>query len=86
MPYISMFFGIIVRMFHNEHNPPHFHADYQGQRGMFNFDGELIKGNLTSITSKRLIKQWTLLHKTELQDNWNKASYGKQIDRIAPLD
>ena len=34
-----MFFGIIIRMFHREHNPPHFHAEYQGQAGVFNFDG-----------------------------------------------
>ena len=32
MPYVSMFFRIIIRMFHKEHNPPHFHAEYQGQR------------------------------------------------------
>jgi len=41
MPYVSMFFGIIIQMFHNEHNPPHFYAEYQGQRGMFSFDGEI---------------------------------------------
>ncbi|MCL0061309.1 DUF4160 domain-containing protein [Thermodesulfovibrionales bacterium] len=27
MPEISRFFGIIIRMFYDEHNPPHFHAD-----------------------------------------------------------
>jgi hypothetical protein len=36
-----MFFGIIIRMFYNEHNPPHFHAEYQGAEGKFNFEGEL---------------------------------------------
>ena len=43
MPYVSMFFGIIIRMFHNEHNPLHFHAEYQGQRGMFDLDGNMKK-------------------------------------------
>jgi len=46
MPYVSMFFGIIIRMFHNDHNPPHFHAEYQGQRGVFGMDGNMIKGNI----------------------------------------
>ncbi|MFQ5674633.1 MAG: DUF4160 domain-containing protein [bacterium] len=32
MPAISMFFGIVVRMFFREHGPPHFHAEYQGQK------------------------------------------------------
>jgi len=41
MPYISMFFGIIIRMFYNEHNPPHFHAEYQGQRASFDIQGNL---------------------------------------------
>ena len=86
MPYVSMFFGIIIRMFHNEHNPPHFHAEYQGQRGLFDFKGEVIKGNFKSKTAQKLIKEWALLHKEELELNWEKAVQGKQIDKIKPLD
>ncbi|MBS3965279.1 MAG: DUF4160 domain-containing protein [Methylomonas sp.] len=52
-----MFFGIIIRMFHNEHNPPHFHAKYQGQRGLCGMDGIMIKGNISSRTAKRLIQE-----------------------------
>jgi hypothetical protein len=81
-----MFFGIIIRMFHNEHNPPHFHAEYQGQRGVFNIDGTIIKGNITSKTAKRLIQEWALLHQDEIMLNWQKAEQGKQIDRIEPLN
>ncbi len=43
MPIISMFFGIVIRMFYNEHEPAHFHAEYQGQRGKFDLDGEIIR-------------------------------------------
>ena len=86
MPYVSMFFGIIIRMFYNEHNPPHFHADYQGQKGMFDFNGNLIKGNFKSKTAKKLLKEWALLHTSELNKNWVKAEQGLLIDRIAPLD
>jgi len=57
MPYVSMFFGIIIRMFFSEHNPPHFHAEYQGTEGIFNFDGEMLKGNITSTTALRLIRE-----------------------------
>ena len=46
MPYISIFFGIIIRMFYNEHDPPHFHAYYQGLEGIFDLEGNLIKGNI----------------------------------------
>lgn len=41
MPVISMFLGIIIRMFNNgEHNPPHFHASYQGYEAVFDTEGE----------------------------------------------
>ena len=41
MPTISMFFGIIIRMYNTgEHNPPHFHASYQGYNAVFNMDDE----------------------------------------------
>ncbi|MDD2740279.1 MAG: DUF4160 domain-containing protein [Methylomonas lenta] len=86
MPYVSMFFGIIIRMFHNDHNPPHFHAEFQGQRGLFSMDGSMIKGNINSKTAKKLIQEWALLHQEELMQNWQKATLGKQIDRIEPLN
>lgn len=39
MPIVSVFFGIVIRMFYQEHEPPHFHAEHQGQRGTFDFEG-----------------------------------------------
>lgn len=86
MPYVSMFFGIIIRMFHNEHNPPHFHAEYQGQRGVFDFHGNMLKGSIKSKTAKKLIKEWTSLHHQELVENWKRAMNAEQINKIAPLD
>jgi hypothetical protein len=86
MPYISTFFGIIIRMFYNEHNPPHFHAEYQGQKGIFDFEGNMVKGHLTSKTAKKLIKEWTLLHQDELVENWHHMETGTQFNKIAPLD
>ena len=54
MPAISMFYGIIIKMYNNgEHNPPHFHASYQGYYATFNLDGELIEGDMP----KRLERQ-----------------------------
>jgi hypothetical protein len=51
MPTISMFYGIVVRMYlgKSEHNPPHFHAYYQGMKGIFDINtGEMTEGNLPS--------------------------------------
>ncbi|MBP9664862.1 MAG: DUF4160 domain-containing protein [Pyrinomonadaceae bacterium] len=87
MPYVSFFFGIIIRMFHDEHNPPHFHAEYQGQRASFDFDGNLIKGRrFKSRTAKSLIKKWAKLHQKELMENWDRARRDGELQKIDPLD
>lgn len=44
MPTISMFYGILIRMFNDEHSPPHFHAYYGEYQTVFGFDGEIIEG------------------------------------------
>ncbi len=81
-----MFFGIIIRMFYNEHAPPHFHADYQGGRGVFDLSGNFIKGNLKSRNARMLIKQWAELHKEELEENWQNIVKNKTLNKIAPLE
>ena len=35
MPEITRFFGILIKMFFMEHNPPHFHALYGEYMGEF---------------------------------------------------
>ena len=67
MPIISAFFGIVIRMYYREHEPAHFHAEYQGQQAKVSFDGEIIAGDIRSKTARRLIREWTLAHRTELQ-------------------
>lgn len=85
MPYVSMFFGIIIRMFYSEHNPPHFHAEYQGSEGIFNFDGKMLQGNIKSKIALKLIKEWTLLRKNELEENWMNITHKNVINKIEPL-
>jgi hypothetical protein len=86
MPFISSFFGIIIRMFYKEHNPPHFHAEYQGKDAEFDFNGEFIKGNLQSKNAIRLIKEWALLNQNELNQNWNNIVNKIELNKIKPLD
>jgi hypothetical protein len=85
MPYVSMFFGIFIRMFYSEHNPPHFHAEYQGSEGIFNFEGEMLQGNIKSITALKLIKEWAVLRNVELQENWKNITEKAAINKIEPL-
>jgi hypothetical protein len=73
-------------MFHNDHNPPHFHAEYQGQKAKFDLDGNMVVGTLRSRTAKSLIKKWAKLHKNELTANWEQAQKLGEIRKIDPLD
>ncbi len=70
MPEISRFFGIIIYMFPDDHNPPHFHAKYGDEKVMINIDsGEIIEGTI-SRRALRLIQDWTELHKSELLEDF----------------
>ena len=86
MPIISTFFGILIRMYYQEHGVPHFHAEYQGQEATFTFDGELLAGALRSRTALRLIREWSAARQHELISNWEKARSGRTLERIPPLD
>ncbi|MDR1014124.1 MAG: DUF4160 domain-containing protein [Coriobacteriales bacterium] len=55
-----------------DHNPPHFHAYYQGAKATFLFTGVILKEGKEKIPPKQktLIKAWALLHEDELSANW----------------
>ena len=85
MPTISMFLGIIIRMYNNgEHNPPHFHAEYQDYKSVFNMDGELITGEMPKRQIKFIVA-WAELHKEELIANWELAIAEQPLYKIEPL-
>jgi len=81
-----MFFGIVVRMFYKEHEPAHFHAEYQGRQGKFDFDGNPIVGSLESGTAVKLIAEWARRHRGELEGNWARMKAGEPLERIEPLE
>ena len=86
MPVIAIFFGIVIRMYYKEHEPRHFHAEYQAQHGKFDFDGRMIVGNIRSKNALRLIEEWAQLNRTALDANWANITAGKPLDRIPLLE
>ncbi|MBT4525284.1 MAG: DUF4160 domain-containing protein [Deltaproteobacteria bacterium] len=86
MPIISRFFGIIVRMYYDEHNPPHIHVEYQNNKAVIDFNGNILKGDLKSRTATRLIREWIDIHFKDLDEDWNLAQSGKEVHEIKPLD
>jgi len=72
-------------MFYDDHNPPHFHAEYSGKKAVFDFKGNVIKGDLASRTATKLVREWVDLHVVELEEDWKLAIESKVINKIQPL-
>lgn len=85
MPTISMFYGIVIRMYYDDHNPPHFHAFFGEYEAIFNFEGEKIDGEMPNSKIK-LITAWTLIHKEDLMANWELAKDSEKLYNINPLN
>lgn len=85
MPIVSMFFGIVIKMYFDDHNPPHFHAEYQSDMAVFDFRGNILRGDISSRTAIRLIREWIDLHQAELAQNWEDLQNGRGFQKIPPL-
>jgi hypothetical protein len=88
MPIISMFYGIIIRLFlidNKHHNLPHIHAKYAEFEASINIkDGEILSGDLPR-KQLRLVQAWIELHRDELTADWELAVSGESPYKIAPL-
>jgi hypothetical protein len=72
-------------MFFDEHNPPHFHAEYKSEKATFDFRGNILVGNISSRTAVKLIREWIDLHQSELEQNWQDMRQGRGFSKIDPL-
>jgi hypothetical protein len=88
MPTISMFYGIIIRMYAldtKQHHLPHIHVEYAGIEAVFQIpDGELLEGALP-VKQNKLVQAWMVLHADELVADWTLAASGTTPYKIEPL-
>ncbi|MGH8590910.1 MAG: DUF4160 domain-containing protein [Gammaproteobacteria bacterium] len=86
MPEISRFLGIIITMYFNEHNPPHFHARYGEHKAEIAIETlSLIAGRLPPRVLG-LVMEWAALHRAELLEDWDLARRQAELKKIAPLE
>ena len=85
MPVISQFYGILIRMFYNDHVPPHFHAIYGEYELIVGISPITILEGKAPNRVRSMILEWTALHQ-ELSENWNRCRQGEQPSPIAPLE
>jgi hypothetical protein len=86
MPEISRFLGIIISMYFADHNPPHFHVEYNEYEALITIQNlTTLEGDLPSRVFK-LVKEWAVLHQQELLENWNLLHTTDTFNKIAPLE
>ena len=86
MPTISIFYGIAIRMYLNDHVPAHFHAIYGGHEATYVIEtSQLLDGRLPQ-TAERLVREWLELHRKEMMENWTLVRKGILPNRIGGLD
>lgn len=85
MPTLSVFFGIYIRIFFEDHNPPHFHAEYNEDQAQIAIDTlAIIKGSLPP-RALALVIEWAVQHQDELRTAWNSIQTTGQFQKIEPL-
>jgi Domain of unknown function (DUF4160) len=85
VPEVSRFFGIVIRMYFDDHNPPHFHAFYGGSEAQFGIEPiAILSGALPSRAASMVLK-WAALHQRKLMQNWRRRHSEEPLERIDPL-
>ena len=84
MPSLSMFYGVIIYMYKDDHVPPHIHARYQGDEARYDLEGNLLEGSLPHKKAK-LVEAWIAIHEDELKANWDMIQNEDKICKIEPL-
>ena len=86
MPQISRFFGIIILMYYDDHNPPHFHVGYGSEECLIRIDNlTVIEGKIPS-RALGMVIEWATQHQNDLIANWDRAKALQTLNNIEPLD
>ena len=86
MPTISAFFGIFIRMYYDDHGPPHFHAYYGGAMAVIEIESlRLMTGDLPP-RALAMVLEWGRAHRRELLEDWRLSEVHEPLNKIEPLE
>ena len=85
MPTISSFYGLLIRMYFNDHAPPHFHALYGEHQATIDIRKLIVLEGSLPRRALELALDWAELHRAELQDDWDLCRQQQPLKRIEPL-
>lgn len=85
MPTISSFYGILIRMFYNDHAPPHFHARYGEFEATIEIESLTMREGELPVRALHLVKEWAAAHRAELLEDWRLCRANAAPAKIDPL-
>jgi hypothetical protein len=85
MPEMSRFFGIVIKIFYNDHAPPHFHAEYGEDEILLEIETLAVYRGWLPARALGMVLEWAALHRDELSQDWELARHGRVPHPIAPL-
>jgi hypothetical protein len=85
MPEVSRFSGIVITMYFNDHEPPHFHVRYGEYRATVSLDPIQLQHGELPPRVRSLVTEWGQAHRAELQQNWTRMAIEGSFDAIPPL-
>ena len=86
MPEISRFFGIVIKMYFDDHQPPHFHAEYGEYRAVFDIHTFVAIGGYLPPRALGMVIEWASQHREGLLDLWQRASNQQPLHKLPPLE
>lgn len=86
MPEICRFYGIIIALFYDEHNPPHFHARYGDYKVVVDIRSLVVLEGKLPARALGMLIEWASQHQNELLKDWELARDGKPPKKIEPLN
>ncbi len=85
MPEISRFYGIVIKMFFDDHEPPYFHVEYAEHQAVVSIETVALIGGTLPPRALGLVAEWAALRQEELREAWQRAKNLEPVDRIDPL-
>ena len=86
MPTISLFFGIVIRMYYDDHAPPHFHAYYQEHAAVILIETVAVRDGYLPRRAMTMVIEWASAHRDELIADWKLAAEHEPLNKISPLE
>lgn len=85
MPEISRFYGIVIKLYYDDHHPAHFHAQYGEFEVLVAIETLAIIAGRLPARALGLVTEWAVLHQDELKIAWQDAQDFEPVERIDPL-